>query len=232
MDIPYKNCKNEKSEYKFLTFLAMMFLCILIITEMTVFLTINFYQYKIPIPALIIPFLYSMADLIAEVYGYREVKKIIWNGLLVQLLFGVFFAFITKVRFIDFSENIILYKSIFDNILKINLVGYLSLIPGMFLNAIIISKLKLNMMGKKYWFRTVISSCISGFIATFIACNFLFFGSISYTKIIELSAIILLYKITFAILVSPVLSYVTKKVKQVEDIDKYDYKINYNPFRF
>ncbi len=231
-DLPYKSNKNEKVEYKLLTLFIMMFLCIFIICEMTTFLMVDFFHYKIPFSAFIIPIIYLLSDLIAEVYGYREIKKIIWNGLLVQLLFVLTLAFITKIKFISFSENIISYREVFDNIFRANLAGCLSIISGMFLNAFIISKLKLNMNGRMYWVRALLSSYVSGYIATFIAFSIILFNSMNFRNIIELSIIISFYKLFFAILTVPILSLITRKIKQIEKIDRYDYGINYNPFKF
>ncbi len=218
-DIPYKKLNKDKINYKYLIIFTMMFIVILIICEMTSFLMLDIFQYKMPLSGFIIPIVFSIGDLIAEVYGYQIIKKIIWNGLFCQLMFGLFFTILININFINFSENIFAYKIVFENILRTNLVSLVSVTSGMFINAIIISKLKLNMNGRRYWVRTIISSCFSEFIVSFLAYIFLYYGIKSYYEIFEIIIIVFLYKFIFAILIAPFLSILTRKIKQIEEID-------------
>jgi queuosine precursor transporter len=230
-DIPYINKKNEKSDYVFLSLLTMMFIVVLIMFEITVYLMIDFFHYKLPISTFSCPFIFAIADLIAEVYGYRAVKKIIWNGLICQFIFGLFFTIIININFLNFSENIFAFKIVFHDILKTNIVSFLAITSGMFINAIIISKLKLNMNGKIYWIRTIISSSFSGFVVTFIGCALLYFEIKSYTEIFGTFMSVFLYGVIAAIFISPILAFIARKIKKIEEIDTYDYNINYNPFK-
>lgn len=232
-DLQYTNKNNEKSDYIFLSFLTMVFLVILLICEMTVYLMTDLFYFKLPVSTFTCPAIYSIADLIAEIYGYRAVKKVIWNGFLCQFIFGAFFAILININFLNFSENIVSFKVVFNDILKTNIVSFVALTSGMFINAVIISKLKLSMNGKVYWFRTIISSCSSGFVVTAIGCFSLYFGpEYSYSSMFGMFITVFLYCSIFAAIISPVLSIVARKLKKIEEVDVYDYNINYNPFKF
>lgn len=230
--IPYKSAVIEKNDYKYLSILTMLFIVVLVACEMTAFLTVNIKQINMPVSAIICPLLFAFSDLIAEVYGYSKIKRVIWNGLFCQLIFGSFFAILINIELVTFSSNIAAFKVVFSNIMRTNIVTFLAITSGMFINAIIISKLKLNMNGKVYWIRTIISSCSSGIAINLICYTLLYleYNEVNWA-LFKTVIVVFLYGVIAAVIISPILSLIARMIKKIERIDTFDYNVNYNPFK-
>ena len=224
---------NQKpiKQYRFLSLISLIFMTIFIVCETTAFRMVDFLGQSVPASGLIIPIIFSLGDIVAEVYGYAIVRKLIWNSLFCQLMFGFLMniVIILPSKQMDLSHNIH-YTLAFEHITRTNVISFLSVTSGMFTNAFLISKLKIYMQGKKYWFRTILSSGISEFVLCFVAYNTLFLGLKPYSEIISIVFYVWIYKIVFAIVVANFVALIAKKLKKIEQSDVYDVNTKFSPF--
>lgn len=193
---------------------------------------VNFFGTNVPASGLIIPFVFSMGDLIAEVYGYRISRKLIWNNLICQFIFGIVITIAVTLPSPQGNLDNIHYSEAFKNIIRTNITSCMSVTLGMFTNAFLMSKFKIHMNGKNFWFRTILSSSISEFILCFVAYTILFFGLKEFHEIWSIIIAVWYYKLAFAICASPLVSIMSGILKRFENSDVYDYKVNYNPFLY
>ena len=133
-----------KYQYLFFTFFSATWLisCIAAVKLVSVFgltLTGGF---------MILPFTSLAGTLIVEIYGYRNARQAAWSGFLLNILF-VFFIFMVSV--IPASPYWNLQKE-FDAILmqslRITCASLISFMISFFLNAYIMSNMKLKNHGK------------------------------------------------------------------------------------
>ncbi|WP_419421551.1 VUT family protein (plasmid) [Legionella sp. D16C41] len=224
---------NVKQQYKLDHFFLMSVITIFLVCDTTAFRMTPFMGSVVPVSGLILPIVFALGDMVADVYGYSISRKMmIWNTVICQVLFGLTIRF--ALSFSSPQGNTINYhyEVAFNNILWTNFTSCLSITSGMFVNAFLMSKLKVRMHGKHFLFRTIMSSSISEFVLCFVAYNILYFWTKNFGEIWSIIIAVWWYKVIFAILASPIVWFVSKTVKYYEGIDKLDIGINYNPFRY
>ena len=227
-----ENPSGQRFQYKFDHFLLMVVITIFLVCDTTAFRMTPFFGSNVPVSGFILPVVFALGDVVADVYGYDISRKMIWNTVICQVIFGI--TITIALSFKTPSGNLINqhYDVAFQNILWTNFTSCLSITSGMFVNAFLMSKLKVRMHGKGFLFRTIMSSSISEFVLCFVAYNVLYFWSKNFGEIWNIVISVWWYKVVFALAVSPIVWFVSKTLKFYERIDTYDIGVNYNPFRY
>ena len=222
--------KYPLKQYRYITFLSMLFISIFLICDTTAFRMVEFFGREVPLSGFIIPAIFALGDIIAETYGYRITMKVLFSGIICQLLYGIIMNLVLRAPSALQNTTNIHYDLAFQHILRTSLTSCASVSSGMFVNAFLISKLKIYMHGKRFWLRTLISSGFSEIVLCTVAYFCLFTGLKDITSIVSIIYIVWLYKMLVSILINPIVSYVGKKLKELENSDVYDIGVNYNPF--
>lgn len=183
-----------------------------------------------PLSGLILPVVFSLGDIIADVYGYEISRKLIWNSIACQFIFGLIMTFVLNFESPAGNLTNIHYSEAFQYIIRTNVTSCLSVTTGMFANAFLMSKLKIKMHGKRFWARTILSSCLSEFLLCCVAYLSLYAGLKSLHDVWTIILSVWYYKVLFALAAAPIVSAVTPIIRNIEKMDAYDYGVNYNPF--
>ena len=184
----------------------------------------------------IFPLCYILGDLLTEVYGYKQTKKVIWVGFFSSLVLigSVYFISLLPAESLwqetvgDTSYQKILGSIANGGIFIASLVAYL---VGEFSNSAVLSKMKILTQGKMLWLRTMSSTFIGQFLDSLIfvllACFLKVFPWEIFSNLV-LTAFLL--KVAFEFLFTPFLYLLARFLKKQEKLDTYDYKVSYNPF--
>lgn len=185
----------------------------------------------LPGAPLIFPLTYIIGDIVAEVYGYTVAKKIIWVTLICELFFALSIKLIIHLPSPHFWQNQLAYNAVIDPILRFVLAGILAVVSSSFINIYIISKWKILMKGRHFWLRSLGSSAIGGFILVLVTILFGFTGHIHWSKLIYMVLSVYSVEVFYSLLGVWPASIITGFLKLEEQLDVYDTKTNFNPFR-
>ncbi|MBO7259743.1 MAG: queuosine precursor transporter [Paludibacteraceae bacterium] len=181
---------------------------------------------------IIFPFSYILNDVISEVWGYRQARYIIWMGFFANFLavaiFQLSIALPSSVHFLHNAE----FNLVLGATLRITLASFAAFLIGSFLNAYVMSRMKILQGGRNFSLRAVVSTMV-GEGADSMCFFFLAFVGIVPTK--DLLLLILtqaLMKTIYEIIMLPISNRLVRWVKQKEDTDVFDQDIDYNPFKF
>lgn len=180
---------------------------------------------------LIFPITYLCSDTIAEVYGYKVAKQIIWSGLLCEIIFSLIMFFLIQL---PAPKNWVLkndYYIVLDPLLRICIASFVAMGLGAFINIYLLTKWKISFKGKMFWLRSFIASTIGELIFTVIADFIIFYGKISHGNLLSIIITSYLFKLIFAPLAVMAASILVIILKNIEQIDVYDYNTNFNPFK-
>lgn len=219
-------------DYRYLYFFMMLFITIFIVCDTTAFRMTTFFGTAVPTSGIIIPIVFALGDLIAEVYGYSISRKLIWNNLVCQFIFGILITLALKFPSPPDDNFNFHYNLAFQHIIRTNITSCLSVTSGMFVNAFLISKFKIWMNGKRFWARTIISSSISEFVLCFVAYSTLYVGLKSAAEIWKIVIVVWYYKLLFSVCAAPFVTILSNFIKRLEKSDVYDYRVKYNPFMY
>lgn len=216
--------------YKALPLLILLYLTIMLISVVMVYKIVTIGGTIIAASTLIIPFWYFLGDTIAEVYGYRISKQVIWGSLLCEGLFIFTCSSLIQLPSPAFWHHQEAYNITFGQLPRIYLGSILGIISSSFINAYAVVKWKILLKGKYFWIRSLCSSAIGEIIFTAVTITVDLLGVIPLSDLIKLIAIsygIKLLVDAFAIVPTALL---TNYLKKLEGLDIYENEIRFNPF--
>ncbi|QGY43215.1 queuosine precursor transporter [Maribellus comscasis] len=184
-----------------------------------------------PAGVLIFPLAYIINDVIAEVWGYRKARLIIWAGFGVNLLAVLFFSMAVAVPAAPFYEGQNAFASVLGNTPRIVAASLLAYLFGSFLNAFVMSRVKVITEGKSFSLRAIVSTLAGESIDSLIFISVAFAGVFPVNVLLGMIVTQAVIKTVYEIIVLPLTLVVVKKIKQLEGEDTFDYSVSYNPFR-
>lgn len=181
----------------------------------------------------IYPFSYLFCDINTEVYGYNITRQLLWCGLLSWVISGLLITMVigmpTPGYWSTYSQQ---WDVVMNPYLRTVSSGIVAVIAGQFINIYMISKFKILTRGRYFWVRSV-SSCFMGdLITTILSLSFIFAGRMSFDKIGHLIAYELFLSIAIQAIFAVPAIFVVRFLKKSENIDAFDYNVNFNPFKF
>lgn len=180
---------------------------------------------------LIFPVSYIVNDLIAEVWGYRKVRLIIWYGFLMNFLaVGIFQLSILVPGSENFTHGEA-FNLVLGNTLRITIASFIAFLFGSFLNAYVMSKMKLMQHGRGFSLRAIVSTIVGEGVDSLIFFFIAFSGTLPVNVIITLILTQTGMKTAYELLALPLTNILVKWVKKKESTDVYDDNISYNPLK-
>src|SRR5664279_3501794 len=183
-----------------------------------------------PAGVLIFPIAYIINDVIVEVWGYKKARLIIWSGFAVNLLAALFFTLAIAVPAAPFWQNQAAFSTILGSTPRIIIASLLAYLTGSFLNAFVMSKVKVLMKGKDFSVRAILSTLVGETADSMIFITIAFVGNLPFNVLIGMIFTQACIKTVYEIVILPFTIVVVKWVKRVEGTDTYDESISYNPF--
>ena len=193
---------------------------------------------------IVFPISYILNDVIAEVWGFRKARLIIWMGFAMNFfviaLGGIACALPPTVP--DSDEA---FKQVFSFIPHITVASLLAFVVGSFLNALVMSKMKMADRNKgnfnlRFAWRAILSTIVGEsadsvifFPLAFYILPVVFNGYPIVTLGIMLNLMMtqVIAKTLYEIIVLPLTLRVVKYVKRRENEDVYDDGISYSAFK-
>lgn len=154
------------------------------------------YQLNASVAIFVLPLIFTINDIITEVYGQERTRSIIRSGLFVILLILIFSVIATSLPpSARFKTSEAAYDKIFGLSIRISGASLIAFALAEFLDVIIFVKIRLAFGKKALWLRNNASNFVSQFMDTFI---FMFLAFYSLDKpfnnnIAFLSSLILPY---------------------------------------
>ncbi len=185
---------------------------------------------------ILFPVSYIFGDILTEVYGYKNSRRVIWVGFgclaLSALIFGVVRVLPGEAEWQKYAGQAaylaILGGMSSGGIVLASLAGYWS---GEFTNSFILAKMKLLTRGRWLWTRTIGSTIAGELVDTvvFVAIASLF-KVFPWSLFLTLVLTNYLFKCAAEALMTPVTYAVVGGLKKAEQEDYYDRGTDFNPF--
>ncbi len=185
---------------------------------------------------ILFPISYIFGDILTEVYGYKNSRRVIWTGFFCLALASVTFWAVSHLPGEgtwqgyagDAAYNAILGGMSSGGIVLASLAAYAM---GEFSNSTILAKMKVLTRGRWLWTRTIGSTLVGELIdsATFIAIATLF-GVFPWSLFTSLVFTNYLFKVAIEAAMTPLTYLAVNGLKRAENEDYYDRDTNFNPF--
>ena len=213
--------------YRFVVVVSIFVTCLITANIIAVKL-ISFGVIILPAAIIVFPLSYIFGDILTEVYGYRQARRVIWLGFFCNLIF-VIFAWVGQVLPpAPIWEGQGAYTSILGiapRLLAASFGGYL---VGEFANSFILAKMKVMTQGNWLWSRTISSTIVGQGLDTSIFITLAFIGTPSFVPLMIFYH--WLAKTSIETAATPFTYTMVNFLKKREAIDTYDYETSFNPF--
>ena len=177
---------------------------------------------------LVFPISYIINDCIAEVWGFGKARLIIWLGFAVNFAMVALFQIAVALPAAPFWEGDVAFRFIFGLAPRIAASSLLAFLLGSFLNAYVMSRMKIASRGKHFSARAILSTLAGESADSFIFFPLAFGGLVPVQELLKMMAIQIFAKTAYEIVVLPLTIRVVSLLKHVEGMDAYDTEISYN----
>lgn len=178
---------------------------------------------------LVFPLSYIINDVVSEVWGFRRARMLIW------MAFGMNFLFVLLGALVDVlpgeGVNVDAFHSIFGLAPRVAVASFLAFLVGSFVNAMVMSKMKVRTQGSRFALRAVVSTLAGE------ACDSVIFFPIALAGLVPWSMMpqFVLWQVglktLYELLILPVTVRVVRLVKRHEGVDVYDRGLRYTIFK-
>ena len=183
---------------------------------------------------IIFPISYIINDLLTEVYGYRKAMAVIWMGFVLSAFVAVAAQLVSWLPAPLYPENQEVAESfnrLFGLIPRTTAASLLAFILGSQINAWVMSRMKVATSGRGFGWRAILSTIAGELSDSVIFYPLAFAGVMPFKAIVSIILTQVTVKTLYEVLVLPVTTALSRKLKRIEKIDTYDYGISYNPFK-
>lgn len=212
-----------------LVVLAALFVTCIITANIMIVKQIAVAGVMLPAAIIIFPLSYIISDILTEVYGYRQARRIIWLGFACNLIAVIAFWIGKILPPAEFFQGQEAYESILGSTPRFLLASFAGYIAGEFANSFILAKMKVATNGRWLWTRTIGSTLVGEGIDTVFALTIALGGMLPWPALGGMIIAHWLIKTAYEIIITPLTYYVVNYLKRKEGIDVYDIKTNFNP---
>lgn len=177
---------------------------------------------------LVFPVSYIINDCVCEVWGYRKARLLIWTGFAMNFIFVMFGALADFIPGAPYWDNEDGFHAVFGLAPRIAAASCVAFLAGSFINAYVMSRMKLSSGGRHFSVRAVVSTIFGETADSLIFFPLALWGVIPVSEMPSLIVSQVVLKTLYEIMVLPVTIRVVRKTKEFEDTDVYDEGISYN----
>lgn len=210
---------------------------IVVVTFITCLITANIiavkivsiYAFIVPAGVIIFPISYIVGDILTEVYGYRQARRVIWLGFFCNLITVIAIWVGQILPPASFWDGQAAYERILGYTPRLLIASFFAYLVGEFSNAYVLSKMKILTQGRWLWMRTISSTLVGQGFDSVVFIFIAFVGKIPLSGLLISIVTQWLLKSLYESIATPLTYVIVKFLKKQENLDVYDYDTSFNP---
>jgi uncharacterized integral membrane protein (TIGR00697 family) len=216
--------------HRFVVVVALFVTC-LITANIIVVKQISIGGIILPAAIIIFPLSYIIGDILTEVYGYQQARRVIWLGFLCNLVVVLAIWVSGKLPPASVFEAQTAYERILGNTPRFLVASFLAYLIGEFTNSFVLARMKMLTKGRWLWTRTIGSTLMGQGVDTLVFLTIAFLGVLPLSVLGIMILSHWLVKSAYEVIATPLTYVVVGYLKKKEGVDAYDYGIDFNPLR-
>lgn len=180
---------------------------------------------------IVFPISYIINDCVCEVWGFRKARLLIWSGFAMNFFFVAVGALCDWIPGAPYWNNDEGFHAVFGLAPRIAAASFVAFLLGSFVNAYVMSKMKIRDGGRNFSARAILSTIAGESIDSLIFFPLALSGVVPTEELPKLMLMQVLLKTAYEILVLPLTIRVVKYVKEYEGSDVYDEGISYSVWK-
>lgn len=183
----------------------------------------------LPAAIVIFPLSYLFGDILTEVYGYRQARRVIWLGFFCNLLTVAAIWIGQILPAASFWDGQASYERILGYTPRLLAASFAAYLAGEFTNSFVLAKMKIATDGRWLWTRTIGSTLAGQAIDSAIFISLAFAGTIPPAMLLTTAVTQWLVKSGYEAVITPFTYWMVNFLKKREGIDVYDHDTRFNP---
>lgn len=184
----------------------------------------------LPAAIIIFPISYILGDILTEVYGYREARRVIWLGFACNLVVVAAIWAGQVMPPASFWDGQSAYERILGQTPRILAASFLAYLIGEFANAYVLARMKVATGGRWLWTRTIGSTLVGQGLDSTVFLTVAFVGTIPAGALASAVVTQWLVKTAYEAAATPLTYAVVGFLKRTDARDVFDRDIRFNPF--
>lgn len=180
---------------------------------------------------IVFPVSYIINDCVCEVWGFRKARLLIWTGFAMNFFFVAMGAICDLIPGADYWNNEAGFHAIFGLAPRIALASFVAFVIGSFVNAYVMSRMKIRDGGKRFSARAILSTVAGE------TCDSVIFFPLALAGVVPASELpwLMLWQVVlktiYEVLALPITVRIVRAMKQHEGEDVYDTDESYNVWK-
>ena len=177
---------------------------------------------------IVFPVSYIINDCVCEVWGYKKARLLIWVGFAMNFFFVLLGALCDFIPGAPYWTNDAGFHAVFGLAPRIAAASFLAFICGSFVNAYVMSRMKLSSGGRNFSLRAVVSTIFGEGVDSIIFFPLALWGVVPTEELPWLMLWQVVLKTAYEVVALPLTIRVVNYVKKYEQEDTYDKGVNYS----
>jgi uncharacterized integral membrane protein (TIGR00697 family) len=210
--------------------LVALFVTCLVAANIIAVKLVDLFGLTVPAAVIIFPVSYILGDVLTEVYGYRETRRVIWLGFLCNLLVMAAVVAAQILPAASFWDGQAAYERILGYAPRLLAASFLAYLVGEFANSFVLAKMKIATGGRWLWARTIGSTLVGQGLDSLVFMTLAFAGTIPAAGLVSAVITQWLAKSAYEAVATPLTYLAVNFLKTREGLDVYDDTTRFNPF--
>jgi len=223
---------TERLSYSYrFVFITALFITSILASNILIVKQIGLFGLTLPAAIVVFPLSYIFGDVLTEVYGYSQARRVIWLGFFCNLLLIISIWLVGILPSAPVFDAQAAYERILGSTPRFLIASFAAYLAGEFVNSYIMARMKILTKGKWLWTRTITSTVAGEAVDTAIVLLIGFWGVLPPAVILSMIFWHLLFKTCYEVMATPLTYILVGYLKKSEKLDAYDYGTDFNPLR-
>jgi len=212
--------------------IASIFITCLITSNIIAVKLVNIFGLVLPAGIIIFPISYIFGDVLTEVYGYHQARRVIWLGFFCNLIAVVAIWLGQILPAASFWEGQVAYERILGYTPRLLGASFLAYLVGEFTNSFVMAKMKIATNGRWLWTRTIGSTLVGQGLDSLVFVTLAFIGTIPLAVLVSAIVFQWFSKSAYEAIITPLTYVAVNFLKKREGLDVFDTDTRFNPLLF
>jgi queuosine precursor transporter len=184
-----------------------------------------------PAGVIVFPLSYIAGDVLTEVYGYGQARRVIWLGFLSNAIMVLAIWLGQVLPPPVFWDGQGAYERILGYTPRLLVASLLAYLVGEFANSFVLAKMKIATRGRWLWTRTIGSTVVGEGLDSLVFIGVAFSGVLPPGTLASAVLTQWVVKTGYEVVATPVTYAVVRFLKRKEKLDTFDHGTRFNPLQ-
>lgn len=221
----------QHRSYRYLDFVMAGFVCVLLCSNLigaSKVAAVGGFNFSAGV--LFFPISYIFGDVLTEVYGYAQARRVVWAGFAAQIFASLMAWFVITLPPAGGWLHQEAFATVFASTPRIVVGSLVAFFLGELCNSFVLAKMKVATKGKFLWMRTIGSTIVGEGVDSLLFYPIAFYGTWSNELLLTVMLSNYCIKVGWEAVITPFTYLIVNALKRAEHEDHFDYRTNFNPF--